>query len=196
MPPRPISSMISSWGKSLASSSTVGGVNAGRGDAPVSDSTPLGKPALSKHSGHRPIGAPTASGRWQLGQTRFESILAFQPVLRKRGGKVTEVYTENCVGRNDGICGGDQLLPSRQNAKQMAEFFLHIFPFGHGLRNLGAQQLAVAFAETVHGGFDRALVGLELCGQFSVGLALAAANERGFQRRKQRGLSFALMFVT
>src|ERR1035437_6809855 len=73
MPPLPMSSRISSCGKSLASSSTVGGMKGGR-LAPA-DSTPVGKPDLMRHSGQRPSGTSGASGFWQLGQMRSVSIM-------------------------------------------------------------------------------------------------------------------------
>src|SRR6266496_4813789 len=87
MPPLPMSSRISSWGKSFLSSSTGGGTKL---DAlpGLPGSVPVLKPDLIRHSGHNPSGTLGGKVFWQLGQIRFVSI-----------NSVSTLYLGNQVGR-------------------------------------------------------------------------------------------------
>src|ERR1039457_176108 len=78
MPPRPMSSRISSWGKSLAMVSTGGGTNPLSPPPSLPEAVP--KPAFIRHSGQIPCGASAASGFPQLGHVRVVSINVFLPV--------------------------------------------------------------------------------------------------------------------
>src|SRR5688500_6040765 len=85
MPPRPISSRISSWGKRGASSSGVGGTKA---EAFGLVESSVGKPAFNRHSWHKPVGALGARVFPQLGQ-RGVVFIFFYPLLLETRTKVT-----------------------------------------------------------------------------------------------------------
>jgi len=81
MPPRPMNSSTSSWGKNCASCSTVGGTKDLPRASPRAESvvampisTPLPSPAFMRHSGQSPWGAPAGTGRRQAGQIDSASI--------------------------------------------------------------------------------------------------------------------------
>jgi hypothetical protein len=84
MPPLPISSRTSSWGKSLAMASTVGGTKLPSLPPSVPGAVP--KPAFIRHSGQIPCGASAASGFLQLEHIRIVSINVFLPVSEGMAG--------------------------------------------------------------------------------------------------------------
>src|SRR5688572_19334542 len=86
MPPRPISSMISSWGKAAATRSrdgisavAVGACASGRAAS------------ASTHLGQRPCGASLGTGAPHLGQRLFAAIVSIAALfLRHAGAEVTK----------------------------------------------------------------------------------------------------------
>src|SRR5437867_843832 len=89
MPPLPMSSMISSCGKSLRISSTGGASNLEPPAPVVPGSVPVTNPDLIRHSGQRPNGTSAANGLWQLGQVRSASITLITPHTKEiKGGEV------------------------------------------------------------------------------------------------------------
>src|SRR5437773_2381007 len=70
MPPRPINSRIWSWGKWLASSAGVGGVD----EPDCAVAVLVAGAVLSTHCGQRPSDAPVVRGAPQLGQSRIVSL--------------------------------------------------------------------------------------------------------------------------
>src|SRR5580698_6654342 len=78
IPPWPIEASISNWGNFEPSSSIGGGTK--RGELPPV-SVPLGNPAFSRHSWHKPWGEFGASGLPQLGHKRDVSIICYLSIL-------------------------------------------------------------------------------------------------------------------
>src|SRR5580765_6567709 len=70
MPPQPINSRIWSWGKWLASSAGVGGVD----EPDCAVAVLVAGAVLSRHCGQSPRGASGASGAPQLVQSRIVSL--------------------------------------------------------------------------------------------------------------------------
>src|SRR5581483_866604 len=90
MPPRPSNSRISSCGNFAASSSGLGGTNLGV-DGPAFVWLSVGNPAFSRHSSHRPRGAPEARGLPQLGHESVISSSLATHLLPEKEGKVTDI---------------------------------------------------------------------------------------------------------
>ena len=86
MPPRPISSMISSWGNFGASSSMAGGVKRWVLVPPAA--VPVAIATFIRQAGHRPCGASAASGAWQFWQRFCVSIFCILPVTERIAGAV------------------------------------------------------------------------------------------------------------
>ena len=63
-----------------------------------------------------------------------------------RGGLVADKF----IGSRQGIRENSLA----QHGKQMMQFLIDLFWSGHRLRNLGADQFAVALTQPVHGHFD------------------------------------------
>src|SRR5258708_23338275 len=92
MPPLPISSTISNCGKRAAKSATCGGIKPGPPPAVVA----VCNSALSRHSGHKPLGALGASSLPQFGQMGVVSIFANLILLNRR-----QSVTENRADARD-----------------------------------------------------------------------------------------------
>src|ERR1041384_269880 len=118
MPPRPRSSRICNCGNVAASSSGAGGTNEETpawAAPPGSDCVPDGKPALSKHSWQRPLGALGASGFPQLGQVGVVSMTVFHTYSSGMRG---ECYREKGVKTSNFKF---QILKKPQNSNRKSQ---------------------------------------------------------------------------
>ena len=119
------------------------------------------------HSGQRPSKALDGCSTPQFGHLHVVfnhsqhcsgagNITRLQPFKRKARLKITTILSgSRTVGfRNFGFLSDFDIRPSDfplgSSSKQMAEFFLHFLRAADGLGDFGADQIAVALAETVH----------------------------------------------
>src|SRR6185369_12459193 len=180
MPPLPISSRISSWGKSCRTVSIGGGTKPASGALPP---TELPIPALSRHSGQIPCGASAASGFWQPGHNRCVSMTLYL-FLKQWQPKVTgRILPEKSSGRS-----------ARQDLQQVSQFAFDFFRRGDGARDFLAQDLAITLTQAVDGGFEGAFGQAELSGQKSIRLGVMFADQAGFEGFEEIGLAFGAAF--
>src|ERR1041384_4932086 len=99
MPPRPISSRISSWGKNEASSAGVGGMKPLEGAAPPADGDSVPRPTFRKHSGQRPRTALSPIGLPQCSQILPVAITAIHLLPREKVRKVPKYFQEPARAR-------------------------------------------------------------------------------------------------
>ena len=92
------------------------------------------------HRDHEPTPNPSQEGS---STTRPVPLLG-----GVRGGLVADKF----IGSRQGIRENSLA----QHGKQMMQFLIDLFWSGHRLRNLGADQFAVALTQPVQGHFDRA----------------------------------------
>src|SRR5664279_5591444 len=148
MPPRPISSRTSSWGKSLAMASTGGGTKPAFPPPSLPEAVP--KPAFIRHSGQIPCGASAASDFPQLGHVRVVSITVYLPVSEGSAGAMLQEKAW-CVVR--GAC----YWSTREHGEQVVHFLIHLAGISDGVGDFLPQQLAVTLAQAVDRHFDGAL---------------------------------------
>src|SRR5216683_745329 len=92
MPPLPMKARISRCGKSLATSSTLGGWN----DAPSGPVAVSAAPCLSKQAGHRPSSAPEGSGAPHCGHFFSMPGLLSDSFIHLPQKQIRENVTEKC----------------------------------------------------------------------------------------------------
>src|SRR5438067_13894700 len=83
MPPLQIISITSRCGKSCLTSSTEGATTLDPPPPPVPGSVPVGKPALSMHSGHRPSSPLSPTGLPQMGHDFSFAIFLLPPTTKE-----------------------------------------------------------------------------------------------------------------
>ncbi len=76
----------------------------------------------------------------------------------------------------------------------MIHLLLHLLRGTDGVGDFGLEEFAIALAEPVNGGFDRAFIHAERGGQICIGLRFTQAGQCLFESVEQGGFSFALIF--